>query len=177
MNIVELLGIDISTIVDSAKEGKSMCIVLIIILTLIEVAPIKLDPWSWLFGHIGKMMSTAINAKVEDTVKVILAEQAEDFKKDLKRVEDKLDKHVAEAEIEKLQKTRADILNFANSIMNKKKHTKEQFRFVIAQCDEYEDYIEKSGIKNGVADASIAEIRRIYERCIQENSFLKEGEN
>ncbi len=60
--------------------------------------------------------------------------------------------------------------------MNKRRHTKEQFDFVIKECDTYEKYIKKNEIKNGVIEAAINEIRRIYQKCIHENSFLKEGE-
>ena len=75
-----------------------------------------------------------------------------------------------------LQDTRRDILEFANSCMNGRKHTMEQFDFVIKQCDEYEMYIKKTDTKNGVIEAAIKEIRRLYEKCRHENSFLKEGE-
>ena len=59
--------------------------------------------------------------------------------------------------------------------MNNRKHTKEQFDFMIRECDEYEKYIKKNDVKNGVIEAAIKEIRRLYEKCIQEHSFLKEG--
>ena len=88
-----------------------------------------------------------------------------------------LEKHIVESNAKELRDTRKDILNFCNSCMIGQKHTKEQFEFVLKQCDSYEKYIEDNKIKNGVIDAAIKEIRRLNQKCIQENSYLKEGED
>ena len=90
-------------------------------------------------------------------------------------IEGKLDEHIKESSDEMIRKVRADILSFGNSCMNGHRHTKEEFEFVISECDQYENYIEKTKSKNGVATATIAEIRRLYEVGIHDNSFLKEG--
>ena len=58
---------------------------------------------------------------------------------------------------------RRDILNFYDTCRSGQKHTKEQFDFVIRQCDYYETYIQDHDIKNGVIEAAIKEIRRLYE--------------
>jgi len=58
---------------------------------------------------------------------------------------------------------RRDILKFYDSCRNGQKHTKEQFDSVICQCDYYEKYIQDHDIKNGVIEAAIKEIRRLYE--------------
>ena len=83
---------------------------------------------------------------------------------------------IADDEKEKLESQRRDILDFANACMNKRKHTQEQFNFVIKKCDEYETYIETNKVKNGEISSAIEEIRRLYQKCRQEGSFLKEGE-
>ena len=88
-----------------------------------------------------------------------------------------LDKHIVESLAKEVKDTRRDILDFCNACMNGRKHTKEQFEFIIKQCDEYETYIEKNHVRNGVVDAAIKEIRRLNQKCIQENSYLKEGED
>ena len=88
--------------------------------------------------------------------------------------EGKLDDHIAESEQKELMDMRRDILDFCNACMNHRKHTKEQFRFVIKECDAYEKYIEDKHVKNGEITAAVKEIRRLFEKCIQENSFLEE---
>ena len=148
MNIIEILDI---------KTGVSVgAFLLFLLMTLIQIAPIKINPWDKILTWIGNHM----NADIVKRVDVI---------------EGKLDEHIRDSAEERIRKVRADILDFANACMNGRKHTKEEFEFVISECDAYERHIEKLQIKNGVATAAIREIRRLYEKGISENSFLREG--
>ncbi|MCR4695898.1 MAG: hypothetical protein K5654_01150 [Lachnospiraceae bacterium] len=150
MSIIDMIGI---------KSGVSIGICLIAIaMTLIQIAPIKLNPWDRILTWLGNHM----NADIVKRVDVIEA---------------KLDEHIRESSDERIRKVRADILDFGNACMNGRPHTKEEFEFVISECDQYEKHIEKTGGKNGVATATITEIRRLYEKGLHDNSFMKEGEN
>ena len=131
----------------------------------------KWHPWTAIINWIGEKFNNKIDTKMDAVRGEIKA-----LDKKIGLVQDELSKHINESETKSLQDTRRDILEFCNACMNGRKHTKEQFDFVIKQCDEYEKYIKKNDIKNGVIEASIKEIRRLYEICIQKNSFLKEGE-
>ena len=149
MNIIDMINL---------KTGISMGAgILVILMTLIQIAPIKFNPWDKILTWIGNHM----NADIVKRVDVIEA---------------KLDEHIKESSDERIRKVRADILSFGNSCMNGRKHTKEEFEFVISECDQYEKYIEKTKSKNGVATTAISEIRRLYKKGIHDNSFLKEGD-
>lgn len=138
----------------------------------IEIIPkFKWNPWTALIRWIGSRFNAKIDGKIDS-----VRGELKVLDKKIDRVQSELDKHVSESEIKALQDTRLDILDFSNACMNQRKHTKEQFDFMIKQCDNYEAYIKKNEIKNGVIEAAIKEIRRLYEKCIQEHSFLKEGE-
>ena len=131
----------------------------------IETIPkIKWKPWSALLSWLGEKLNAKTIAKVED-----LEKKVDSVKQDLTD-------HIANSNEKSLQDTRRDILDFCNACMNKGKFTKEQWRFMIKKCDNYEVHIEKNKLKNGEITAAITEIRRLYAKCIQENSFLKEGE-
>lgn len=145
--------------------------VLIFLMSIgIEVIPkIKWSPWSALIKWIGSRFNDKIDKKM-DTVRGEI--KALDLKIDY--VQAQLSEHITESEKKSLEDTRRDILEFANACMNGRKHTKEQFDFMIKKCDAYELHIKKNEIKNGVIEAAIKEIRRLYEKCIQEHSFLKE---
>lgn len=147
--------------------------VLIFLMSIgIEIIPkIKWSPWSTLIKWIGSRFNDKIDKKM-DTVRGEIKEL--DTK--IENVQAQLSEHITESEIKSLQDTRRDILEFCNSCMNNRKHTREQFRFVLKQCDQYEEYIEKNNLKNGEITDAINEIRRLHAKCIQENSFLKEGE-
>ena len=150
MNIIDMMNL---------KTGVSVGAgILVILMTLIQIAPIKLNPWDKILTWIGNHM----NADIVKRVDVIEA---------------KLDEHIKESSDEMIRKVRADILSFGNTCMNGRPHTKEEFEFVISECDQYEKYIEKTQSKNGVATATIAEIRRLYKKGLHDNSFLKEGDD
>lgn len=141
------------------KEGASMVVFLLLFLmTIIQIAPIKINPWDKILVWFGNHMNADIVKRVDI-------------------IEGKLDEHIKDSSDERIRKIRADILDFGNACMNHRPHTKEEYEFVISECDQYEKHIEKMQMKNGVATATIGEIRRLYEKHLQENSFLKEGEN
>lgn len=159
---------------------KAFWTVLIFLSSLfIEWRPeIKWNPWTALFKWIGSRFNKQIDNKLEEVRGEIQAldKKVESLQTEVGKVQGDLTDHIKESEIKSLQDTRRDILDFANACMNGRKHTMEQFDFVIKQCDEYELYIKKTETKNGVIETAIKEIRRLYEKCRHENSFLKEGE-
>lgn len=142
----------------SYKDEISFGVVIIIILaSLIQFSNIKINPWDWFFGLIGKKLNKEVFIKVN-------------------KIEEKLDKHIEDDDKEKLEAKRRDILDFANACMNKRKHTQEQFIFIIKECDEYEQYIKTHDTKNGEITHAMREIHNIYAKCLHENLFLKPGE-
>ena len=152
MSIIEIIKLP------QVKDGVSFgSIALIILLSMIQVSKIPWNPWSSILKWLGNHLNADLTERLE-------------------AVEGKLDKHITESEQKELMDMRRDILDFCNACMNHRKHTKEQFKFVIKECDTYEKYIEDNHIKNGEITAAVKEIRRIYEQCIHDNSFLKEGE-
>lgn len=147
------------------KEGVSIGgLLLIIFLTIVQLTPIKWNPWDVILAWIGRKLNSGVKKEVDE------------LKKDIEEVNKKLDTHIAESKVKDLKDTRRDILDFCSSCMNGQRHTMEQFRFVIKKCDEYEEYVESSHIKNGEISSAIKEIRRRYDCHIQRNDFLKEGE-
>lgn len=154
----------------------------------IEIIPkFKFNPWStfigWLGGHFNAHLDVKISGKVEELKQKLthtdkdLSEKVGSIDKKVDELSLELKRHIAESETKTLQDMRRDILDFCNSCMNGRRHTKEEFDFVINECDSYEKYIVAKKLKNGVIEAAIAEIRRLYTKCIQEHSFLKEGED
>lgn len=137
-------------------------IIFVIIASLLQISKININPWDSILSWVGDRINKKVSNKIVE------------LESKLGSVETKLDSHIAESEFKEIQDTRRDILDFANACMNGRKHTKEQFDFVLKECDDYETYIEHKDIKNGVVTSAIKEIRRLYDKCIQSNSFLKE---
>lgn len=165
----------------------------------IEVIPkIKWNPWSSLIRWIGEKFNEKIDKKVGalelsmnekiseldkkmdnkiDSLSSEMNAKVDDLGGKVDKLQTDLTDYVTEFNTKNLQDIRRDILEFCNACMNNRKHTKEQFDFVIRQCDDYEIYINTNHVKNGVIEAAIKEIHRLYDKCIQEHSFLQEGED
>lgn len=124
---------------------------LIALLSLIQISPIKINPWSWL----GKKIGNAINHDVMAELK-IQGKKIDDI------TEDNADT------------CRQRILEFNDSLLHGEKHSKEYFDSILHTIDKYEDYCEKhKGYKNSIAELAIANIKEIYSKLSKkEGGFL-----
>lgn len=147
-------------------------IALLLVMTVLQIAPIKINPWSWLaerlggfFGWLAKRIGKAINGEVITElgeIKRKLADLEErDRSQDLARSEDKaLD-------------ARRRILQFADEIRRKVRHSEEHFNNVFEDIKYYKTYCrEHTDFENDKARISIKIIEDTYEKCSRENDFL-----
>lgn len=127
---------------------------LVAILSLIQIAPVKIDPWS----AIGRMIGRAINGDV------------------LKEIEDTkatLDKHIKVDDERNADLHRARILQFNNELLRDIPHTREDFIEVLAEIDHYERYCESHpDYQNNRAVHAIANIGRVYDERLKKHDFL-----
>lgn len=113
---------------------------------IIQISPIRINPWSTLMTWIRKMLV----GDLENT----MLELKRDF------------------EEEKVSTMRWNILDFANSCRNDRKHTKEEWQHVISQLKEYEVFIEERKIDNGVIEEEAKYLRMLYAERNLKNDFL-----
>lgn len=135
------------------QDGGSWLVIIFIVSSLVEISPIKINPISAITNKIVKNLTKDLVEKI-DAINI------------------KLDAHIKESEERDVRQRREFILDFANSCMNDRKHSKEEFDFVISECDKYEMYCKQNSIKNGVAEEAISAIHRIYSNCFKNNTFL-----
>lgn len=132
---------------------------LVVLLTLVEFAPIKINPLSALAKAIGR----AVNADVLQELKAVKSELADHIRKDDER---NADEH------------RARILRFNNELLRDIPHTKEEFVDVLADIDFYERYCrDHEDYRNNRAVHAIANISRVYDERLQKHDFLSSASN
>lgn len=127
---------------------------LMAVMTIVQIAPIKISPWTWIARKIGR----AINGEVLERVDK-LSEQLGSFKEE--RYE-----HDAKT-------ARAQILRFGDEILHGVQHSKEHFDECLRDCDMYENYCKNHpDFANGVAAQTIRLVRNTYRICMKKKSFL-----
>jgi len=119
----------------------------------IDLSPIKLNPYKWLFSHLGKLLNSDLSMRLDE----------------LNKKQTELADNFANHEIVQLRK---DILSFADSCRNGEKHSKEEFNHVFDSHNQYERILAKTGKTNGLITASFEYIKEIYQSCLKENKFI-----
>lgn len=148
-------------------------LVIIIFTFVIQITPIKWNPWSQLFKWIGKLINTEMNKKIAD-----LIDSTKQLNKKLEDETRKLDNKITDLRImvdeNEKDRIRYEVLNFANSCHNHIRHTKDEFEHIIALNDKYNLLLERTGDKNGVYTAEYEYIRGIYTRLQEKGGFINE---
>lgn len=128
--------------------------VLLALMTLVQIAPVRLNPWS----AIAKAVGRAINA---------------DVARELAEIKTKLEAHVTMDDRRNADGHRTRILHFNNELLRSIAHTKEEFVEVLAEIDAYESYCdEHPDYPNNRAVLAIQNIKGNYQARLQKHDFL-----
>lgn len=126
----------------------------------IQITPIKINPWSKLFEWIG----SKINSDVKKDINTLTTTT-----KELKDTTEELEKNMMENEKDRI---RWEILDFANSCRNNRRHTKDEFQHIIDLNDKYIGLLKKTKDKNGVFEAEYEYVKKLYKERQEKNDFL-----
>lgn len=124
------------------------------LMTLIQITPIKVNPWTWL----GRTIGRAINGEVLDRVDVLA--------NDVRELKDEDAEQWASL-------SRSHILRFGDELLHGVPHSKEHFDQILLDISKYEAYCdEHPNYKNNIANATIKQIKNTYQKCLDDNKFL-----
>ena len=119
----------------------------------IEITPIKVNPWKAIFNWIGKSITGNACSKLDGVIIKI----------------DNIEKDVTENEKDRI---RWEILDFANTCRNGRKHTRDEFQHIIDLNIKYKKLLEKTNDENGVFSIEMKYIEKIYAERLEKNDFL-----
>lgn len=126
----------------------------LVLMTLIQITPIKVNPWTWL----GRTIGRAINGEVLDRVDVLA--------NDVRELKDEDAEQWASL-------SRSHILRFGDELLHGVPHSKEHFDQILLDISKYEAYCdEHPNYKNNIANATIKQIKNTYQKCLDDNKFL-----
>ena len=131
---------------------------LFLLLTLIQLAPIQINPWSAIARWVGRAVNGEVLGK-------------------LGKLEKRLDEHIATDDRRDADSHRVKILQFNNELLRSIDHTKEEFIEVLAEIDAYEKFCtDHPDYPNNRAVLAIENIQENYKERLKKHDFLREGE-
>lgn len=122
--------------------------------SLIQISPLKINPWSSLSKAIKKLLYGDVLMQINE-------------------INAKLDGHIKDGKEENAITRRARILRFNDEIRIGQRHTKEHFNQILKDITDYNNYCrDNEDFKNEQAVEAIEHIRRVYRHCEDTDSFL-----
>lgn len=110
---------------------------------------------------IGKSMNKDVMDKLES-----VQEELKDLGEKHNKLEKRMDKDDAD-------ECRTKILRFADELRRDVKHSEEFFNQILADISHYKNYCRTHpDYQNDKAVNAIAKIENVYQKCMEENSFL-----
>jgi len=127
----------------ASEMGGWAVVLLILLLSLIEISPLKLNPWEKILGWIGKKM----NGETEKRLKAV-------------------EKQITDMWI---NQHRQCILTFARECRADIQHSSDEWSNVLTVAADYESYCEKNGVTNGVVRADTEYVRQLYQELSRDH--------
>lgn len=128
---------------------------LVLLLSLIQIAPININPWSSILGWIGKQVNKELLSqmgRMQSEIDTIRDESREVHAKDC----------------------RVRILRFADEIYLGTPHSHEHFKQILGDITHYEQYCDKHPeFENQIAVAAIEQIKETYNTRLRKHDFLQ----
>ena len=151
------------------KNNSSFWIALLLVVTLlIEITPIKINPWSWLAKKIGGAFNGEVMKEMGN-----LKQEMGSVKAEIKSIKIDVSDIREEAKEREATNRRTRILEFGDEILHGTKYSKEHFDQVLLDVTAYETYCdEHPHYKNSVAEATIKHIKKTYQKCLDDDGFL-----
>ena len=120
-------------------------IIILVILSLIQIAPIKFNPYDKFFAWLRRKLLG-------------------DFNEDLKDFRERIDSVW-------INFNRQHILRFARECRQNINHSRDEWRYVLNIANEYEKYCHDNKLTNGIIEAETEYIRDSYQERIRDGKF------
>jgi len=156
MNINDLL-----TTLGANLKSWHVASIVIALLSLVEVSPIKIDPWSAIGRFIGKLINADVIKRLDNMDKRMTEDR------------DRMDAHIRQDDERNADLHRYRILRFNTEIMRKQPHTEEEFNEILYNISCYEQYCyDHPEYKNNRAVMAIRNIERVNEEHMKNGTYL-----
>ena len=144
---------DASSLLQTITKG-DIALIGIALLSVVQITPIKINPWTWIAKHIGR----AINGEVIKEVRCLKSKISDMEKREA---------------LKNAESCRNRILRFDDELRLGIKHSKEYFDVILADIDWYLDFCRKNKqYPNSKADSAIRNVLEVYDKVKKSNDFI-----
>ena len=150
------------------NNGNFILASLLVISLLVEITPVKINPWSWFAKKIGSAFNGEVMKEIETlkTEMVDVNTEVKGIKKDVSDIRE-------EAKEREATNRRTRILEFGDGLLHGVNCSKEHFDQILLDVTAYEAYCdEHTNYKNSIAEATIKHIKKVYQQCLDQDGFL-----
>lgn len=131
---------------------------LTILSVIVEIAPIKINPWTAIFKYIGGIINKGVYTKLDGIEQSTRrnAQAVDDVRRDM---EARFDKYDHQGKKQQASDMRHEIINFAENLKLKRIYSDKQFEYILDVISKYYEHCEKYNIKNHYIDEAHSFIR------------------
>ncbi len=141
--------------------------VVAVLMTLIQISPIQINPWSAI-GSFFKMVMSFIGNAINGPV----LRKMDEMEQKIDDIEKHFEAHEKSSKKDKADDKRASILHFNRELIRDLPHTMEDFIEVLSYIDFYENYCkEHPEYENNRAVMAIQNIERAYREHLEKHDF------
>lgn len=134
---------------------------LVVFLSLVEISPLKINPWGKLFGAIGRSLNRDLLNEISD------------LKKEVKKVDERVNKIDERIDENNAVQCRSRILIFGDEVSHGQNHSREHFRQILSDITSYNSYChEHPEFQNDMTKITSKRIEDDYMDKDKEDSFL-----
>lgn len=155
----------LSEIINSLNLG-NISIICFLVLSLVEISPIKINPWSWLCRVLAKHIGiTDIKSEI-----VQIRDHMDELEKKIDNMKISNDE---KNQLKEALAARRRILRFNDELLQKVRHSKEMFDDILKDITDYDNYCRTHpNFVNKKAVFAEQNVSKAYQKCMEENDFL-----
>lgn len=132
-----------------------------VLMSLIEISPIKINP----LGFLAKIIGRALNKEMID--------QINEIKTEVKSMDQKIEKLDYRVDESNAVQARARILRFGDEVSHGQNHSRDHFQQIFVDITNYESFCNKNPVfKNNMTKITAKRIEDDYVERDKENNFL-----
>lgn len=133
---------------------------------VVEVAPIKINPWTVIFKYIGGIINRGVYKKL-DAIELATQRNAQAIKDIKAEMESRFNAYDKQDKEQQAVSMRNEIINFAENLKLGRIYSEKQFEYILDVISKYYIHCEKYKIKNHYIDEAHdfirTEARKQYE--------------